>query len=377
MNNSWLKLAKQDPAWMLPEDLARRDAFGARDCGWVEQMQPFIRTYSKPDDVILDPFCGFGTTLLAAHLEQRRGIGLEVEEARVSIARERLARLNITTQEVRSGSLESEHAGLPDIQLVLTNIPYFGCSWPGNAAASEQLYSQPAYADYLEHIRQSFVLLKSIISEGGHVIVMAENVRVGPCFVPLAWEVARLLAERFVLLEEVVLIYDKPAPVSQTAADNTNRAHEYALIARKDSKPIDLDATLSCLHELVQDHPDFVVYGSFARWLLKRNLTRLPSDADLLVPNQPELLRKLVAWFERRGFRMMRWGAPLHDTLAHAAMDRAHYFRAEKLTRDGKLCLIDLCFEDGALKYADASNSSIKLGTLKVYSAPIEHLSAN
>ncbi len=41
----------------------------------------FIRAYSDPGDTVLDPFMGSGSTLIAAHLEQRTAYGCEISPA--------------------------------------------------------------------------------------------------------------------------------------------------------------------------------------------------------------------------------------------------------------------------------------------------------
>jgi DNA modification methylase len=41
----------------------------------------FIRAYSDPDDIVLDPFMGSGTSLIAAHMQQRIGYGFEISPA--------------------------------------------------------------------------------------------------------------------------------------------------------------------------------------------------------------------------------------------------------------------------------------------------------
>ena len=49
-----------------------------------------VEISARPDSVILDPFMGSGTTLLAAKLEGRRAIGIEVNQEYCDIAVERL-----------------------------------------------------------------------------------------------------------------------------------------------------------------------------------------------------------------------------------------------------------------------------------------------
>ncbi|MCU1323080.1 MAG: modification methylase [Acidobacteriaceae bacterium] len=46
---------------------------------------------SNPQDVVLDPFCGSGTTLVAAKMKGRRGIGIDCSKDAIELTRRRLA----------------------------------------------------------------------------------------------------------------------------------------------------------------------------------------------------------------------------------------------------------------------------------------------
>lgn len=53
-------------------------------------MRAIVRDYSRPGDLVCDPYAGSGTTLLAAVMEGRRAIGAEMDEGRFEIALKRL-----------------------------------------------------------------------------------------------------------------------------------------------------------------------------------------------------------------------------------------------------------------------------------------------
>ncbi|MEU3213294.1 DNA methyltransferase [Nocardiopsis alba] len=115
--NRYSRLSVEHPAKMLPE-IARH----------------VISTYTRPGEVVLDPMCGIGTTLVeAAHLG-RRSVGIELEPKWASIAR-----LNLETAQVQGAPGQGQvHTGegaattadlastslSGRVSLVLTSPPY-------------------------------------------------------------------------------------------------------------------------------------------------------------------------------------------------------------------------------------------------------------
>lgn len=53
-------------------------------------MRAIVRDYSRPSDLVCDPYAGSGTTLLAAVMEGRMAIGAEMDEGRFDMAVRRL-----------------------------------------------------------------------------------------------------------------------------------------------------------------------------------------------------------------------------------------------------------------------------------------------
>lgn len=57
----------------------------------LDLMLKLIEQFTDPDDLVLDPFCGSGTTGVAALRLGRRFVGVEMQEQYAQVARERLA----------------------------------------------------------------------------------------------------------------------------------------------------------------------------------------------------------------------------------------------------------------------------------------------
>lgn len=56
-------------------------------------LERILEIASKPNDLVLDPFCGSGTTLVAAKLLERNSIGMDISEDAVELTQSRLKTL--------------------------------------------------------------------------------------------------------------------------------------------------------------------------------------------------------------------------------------------------------------------------------------------
>ena len=63
----------------------------------LKLLERIIMVSSNQGDVVLDPFCGSGTTLVAANNLGRKYIGIDQNPEAISISRERLKQLNLFT----------------------------------------------------------------------------------------------------------------------------------------------------------------------------------------------------------------------------------------------------------------------------------------
>lgn len=96
-------------------------------------VRRIVRMYTKPGGSVLDPFSGIGSTLKAAALEGRNGIGIELYPDFVDLTYKRLQdevpeeNLTNTSQRVLCGDVRvaSQSLDADSVDLVVTSPPYW------------------------------------------------------------------------------------------------------------------------------------------------------------------------------------------------------------------------------------------------------------
>lgn len=76
-------------AYVLPSGQRDTDKFIGGKPLWL--MRSIVRDYSRRGDLIVDPCCGYATTIIAAEIEGREAIGCEMDEETFSVAMARLS----------------------------------------------------------------------------------------------------------------------------------------------------------------------------------------------------------------------------------------------------------------------------------------------
>ncbi len=91
----YLDAAKGRPIVNLWDDIARLSPNAAERLGYPTQkplalLERIIQASSNPGDVVLDPFCGCGTTVAAAQKLGRQWIGIDITHLAIGLMRQRL-----------------------------------------------------------------------------------------------------------------------------------------------------------------------------------------------------------------------------------------------------------------------------------------------
>ncbi len=251
----WIKFQK---SWFSHNPPPRRKDVLRHPAKFPETLaQEFIEFFTKRGQMVFDPMVGTGSTLLACLRSGRSGFGLELNPAYADIARELITeereRLGSTVSDLHIEVITGDAAdlqsfNLPQIDYVLTSPPYWDILHARGAETQRQrrdsseldvTYSDdPAdlgniadYDEFLDRLVQIYAGLKSYLRPRSYLTVILKNVKKKGTIYPLAWDVARNLADVYTLKDERVWVQDNIplAPYGMGNAWVSNIHHHYCL----------------------------------------------------------------------------------------------------------------------------------------------------
>lgn len=152
-----------------------------------------IERYSAPGDWVLDPFCGFGTTLVVAERMGRHAVGYETDERRAAFSASRVANPD---RVVHGSSEDLTPAQWPPFALLFTSPPYWTFRPDGNSDLTT----------YLADVRRLFSGFVRPLAPGATVAVQVSQLRQGDRTLPRVWQLGTALNEIFPLREDLVRV---------------------------------------------------------------------------------------------------------------------------------------------------------------------------
>ena len=271
----WIKFTK---TWFIHRPPPRENAKLLHPAAFPESLvREFIEFFTKRGQLILDPFLGTGSTLLACIESDRCGVGVEVGKEWADIAEMRVKKAMaqkigsehlLKTMGLQSQSLlikvihgNSFHLSemweknkFPSADYCITSPPYWNQlkrNYMRQKVRAEKglatKYSEHSddigniddYNGFLGALKEIFNEVYKVTKNKGYLTVITNNVFFNGRVYPLAFDTVRSLSEEpypWVPKDEKIWLQDdKPLlPLGIYSAWVGNRAHQYCLIFRKE-----------------------------------------------------------------------------------------------------------------------------------------------
>lgn len=163
-----------DDVWIIDGTLEPIEFDGfADDRAPLALAERIVAGFSKPDDWILDPFAGLGSTLFAAEKLGRKAVGFEPNPHRADYVSSRIT----SPSRIIADRIQAlEEYNLPTFNLVVTSPPYI----------TVDLEDDPWGPTYFEDMKAIFAAIARHMRQGGKLVVEVSNVRTEDGFRPLA-----------------------------------------------------------------------------------------------------------------------------------------------------------------------------------------------
>lgn len=260
-SSEWLKFTR---SWFMLIPKGRDKKIHHPACFPEKLVTNFLEFFTKTNSLILDPFLGSGTTLVAARQTQRNAIGIELSKKYVKLSKERLKELNKngTKQLVVNGDSRNiknifTKYGIPRCDFCITSPPYWnqlkntGIKNTKDRKKSRQQIELDTdygsnnkdlglindYEKFLDEQEQIFDKVYDLMKSKSYLVVITNNVYQNGRLWPLAFDTLNRLSKKWVPKDEQIWCQDsrKLHPFGMFHSYVGNRSHHYCLIFRKET----------------------------------------------------------------------------------------------------------------------------------------------
>lgn len=119
----WLQLSKS--VWVSERCAEDKDAFQHPAPFLIKDIQKLVKLFTKKGMIVLDPFMGSGTTLIASSLEGRKSIGIDLVKKYCKLSEKRLKKIKTNGYKIIYGDSLKEIPKLKTkIDYCITSPPY-------------------------------------------------------------------------------------------------------------------------------------------------------------------------------------------------------------------------------------------------------------
>jgi DNA modification methylase len=195
---TFLRLKNQQPR-KLPAE------FQHEELRYPEELvATFLRQYTRPGASVLDPFAGYGTTLIVAEAMGRIAYGVEFDARRATYIRSRLEHPNNL---IHGDTRELLSYAIPPIDFSMTSPPYMARD-DREDPFTNYTATGAGYAAYLRDIEQIYALVRQKLRPGARAVLEVSNLKGPGGITTLAWDVARAVSNVLEFEGETVIGWD-------------------------------------------------------------------------------------------------------------------------------------------------------------------------
>lgn len=237
------QIEKEHPAPFSFQDIAR-----------------LVRFFTKAGETVLDPFVGVGSTLKAAAIERRKGIGIELNKRYADLARMRLKTelagesAALQDQQVIRGDARKVIPTLPasSVKLVVTSPPYWNILHKEDHKAKQEriahgldtrysddpadLGNIESYPEFLTSLADTLALTRTCLVDRGYLCLVVGDFRQKSRYFMFHADIAAAMEARGFTLKGIKILYQthkRIFPYGFPYCYVPNLHHQYIVILAK------------------------------------------------------------------------------------------------------------------------------------------------